>query len=181
MRVTASDPDAPASGSATPETLVELMANALVIELEAAERYGELADVMETHNNPDVAALFRRMQTIEARHADAIRAEMGWTNNVPAAVRLAEPERPETAAYDDVHYLMQPYHALEIALAAEEDALRFFTELARVAPLASVRDAAQRLAAEEREHVELVREWMAKVPKPDHDWRVDPDPPRYID
>ena len=161
--------------------LVALMSTALAIELEAAERYGELADVMETHNNPDVAALFRRMQAIEALHADAIRKEMGWTRAAPAAAALAEPEGPETPGYDDVHYLMQPYHALEIALAAEERAVRFFGDLARVATTATVREAAQRLAAEEVEHVELVREWMRKVPKPDHDWLVDPDPPRYMD
>ena len=167
--------------SATQAPLVALMATALAIELEAAERYGELADVMETHNNREVAALFRRMQAIEGLHADAIRAEMGWTGAAPPGAALAEPEGPETPAYDDVHYLMQPYHALAVALAAEERALRFFTELARVATVDSVRAAALRLADEEREHVELVREWMRKVPKPDHDWPVDPDPPRYVD
>jgi rubrerythrin len=157
------------------------MSTALAIELEAAERYGELADVMETHNNREVAALFRRMQAIEGLHADAIRTEMGWTGAAPPGAALAEPEGPETPAYDDVHYLMQPYHALAVALAAEERALRFFTDLARVATVDSVRAAALRLAGEEREHVELVREWMRKVPKPDHDWPVDPDPPRYVD
>ena len=60
--------------STTPASLVALMSTALAIELEAADRYGELADVMETHNNPEVAALFRRMQSIEGMHADAIRA-----------------------------------------------------------------------------------------------------------
>ena len=170
------------TASATPESLVELMANALAIELEAAERYGELADVMETHNNLDVAELFRKMQKIETLHAEAIRNEMGWTGTPPVAASvLADREGPESPAHDDVHYLMQPYHALEIALAAEERALRFFTDLASAAGAASVRGAAQRLADEEREHVELVRDWMSRVPKPDHDWRVDPDPPRYVD
>ena len=166
-----------------PATLAELMAQARAMEIEAAERYGELADVMETHNNPDVATLFRRMQRIEALHADTIRAEMGW-QDMPAPVRtapLAGPEAPETVAFDDVHYLMQPYHALTIALAAEERAARFFTDLACSATVPSVREAAQLLAIEEREHVELVREWLNKVPAPDSDWAVDPDPPRYID
>jgi len=161
---------------APPATLAELMAIALAIEIEAAERYGELADAMEIHNNAEVAALFRRMQQIEGRHADTIRAEIG-RNDVPVTVP-SKPEAPETAGFDDVHYLMQPYHALEIALAAEERAERFFTDLARVATVASVRDAARQLAAEEREHVELVRQWMRKLPAPDRDWAVDPDPPR---
>jgi rubrerythrin len=175
--------DLPDTAVAAPTTLAELLAIALAIEIEAAERYGELADVMETHNNAEVAALFRRMQQIERKHVDAIRAEMGG-KSAPAPLTtavLAGPEAPETAAYDDVHYLMQPYHALEIALAGEERAERFFTNLARVATVASVRDAAQLLAIEEREHVKLVRQWMSKVPAPDNDWAVDPDPPRYVD
>lgn len=179
MRVTAGDPNAPAAGSEAPRTLDELMAHALAIEVEAAERYGELADVMETHNNREVAALFRRMQLIEGKHAETIRREMGWTEAPPAAAAPAP--GPETASHDEIHYLMQPWHALEIALAGEERALRFFTELARAASVPSVRAAAVRLAAEEREHVELVRSWMTRVPRPAGDWSVDPDPPRYVD
>jgi hypothetical protein len=34
------------------------------------------------------------------------------------------------------------------------------------------------MAEEEREHVRLVKEWMARVPQPDPDWDHDPDPPR---
>ena len=37
------------------------------------------------------------------------------------------------------------------------------------------------LQAEEKEHVALVRAWMKKVPKPERDWAVDPDPPRNTD
>ena len=31
----------------------------------------------------------------------------------------------------------------------------------------------------EHEHVELIHAWLAKVPQPEPDWAVDPDPPRY--
>ena len=44
-----------------------------------------------------------------------------------------------------------------------------------------MRKAAEEMRQEEAEHVALVREWLAKVPQPDGDWSVDPDPPRYID
>ena len=37
------------------------------------------------------------------------------------------------------------------------------------------------LVEEEREHVELVRAWLKKVPEPDTDWANDPDPPHYTD
>jgi rubrerythrin len=76
---------------------------------------------------------------------------------------------------------MQPYHALELALANEQRAERFFGELARAAATALVRKAARALQAEEREHVELIRAWMEKVPKPEAGWAHDPDPPIYTD
>jgi rubrerythrin len=167
-----------------PRTVTEFMALALVMESEAAQRYAEFADAMEMHNNRDVASLFRRMADIEGKHAREIMAEMGWTEAppLPAGTPTWEGfEAPETAPGDEVHYLMQPYHALQIALQNEQRAERFFARLARVAGTDSVRRAARALQAEEREHVELVRAWMSKVPKPDADWANDPDPPSYTD
>lgn len=165
-----------------PRTLDEFMLQALVMENDAAERYAEFADAMETHNNREVAALFRKMADIEGKHAQQIMAEMGWkTMPRPVAVSWEGFEAPETAPGDEVHYLMQPYHALELALANEQRAERFFAGLARAATTASVRKAALELQAEEREHVELVRAWMKKVPRPDADWANDPDPPVYTD
>ena len=161
-----------------------LMTYALWLELDAVERYRELADAMEMHNNRDVSELFRKMSTIEGKHVDKIMKQMGWTK-VPPLPQGAAPwpgfESPETAAHDDVHYLMQPDHALALALKGEERAHRFFESLARAATTPAVRRAATEMAEEEREHVELVRAWMAKVPRPDDDWNDDPDPPRYTD
>lgn len=167
-----------------PRTLTEFMAQAWVMEMEAAQRYTDFADAMETHNNLEVAGMFRTMAQYEARHADQILAEMGWTEP-PVVPRSGFPwpgfEAPETAPIDEVHYLMQPWHALQLALAAEKAAEHFFGELARAAASESVRCAARELQAEEREHVLLVKAWMKKVPKPDPDWANDPDPARYTD
>ena len=61
-------------GRAAPRTLAEFMAQALAMEREAAQRYAEFADAMDVHNNPEVAALFRKMATIERKHAAQIMA-----------------------------------------------------------------------------------------------------------
>lgn len=167
-----------------PRTLDAFMAQALAMEREAVERYTEFADAMEMHNNREVAALFRTMAQYEAKHAEQIMAEMGWkTAPEPATGAFEWPgfEAPETVPIDEVHYLMQPWHALQLALAAEQRAEAFFGELARAATDDAVRRAALELQAEEHEHVELVRAWIAKVPVPDRDWATDPDPPRYTD
>ena len=169
---------------AAPRSLTDFMAQAWEMEIEAAQRYSDLADAMEMHNNREVAAMFRTMANYESKHADEIMATMGWSESPPLTPRSGSwpgHEAPETTPVDDVHYLMQPWHALQLALAAEQRAERFFAELARVATVAAVRDAARELQAEEKEHVALVRAWMKKVPKPRSDWAVDPDPPRYTD
>ncbi len=165
-----------------PQTLDEIMAHALAIEREATQRYNELADIMETHNNHEVAKMFRTMAGYEAKHAQEIMAEMKWTEAPPLPdVTWPGFEAPETAPLDEVHYLMSPWHALQLALAAEQRAQEFFAELVRVATTDSVRQAAVHMEAEEREHVELVKSWIAKTPKPDRDWAHDPDPPRFVD
>ena len=167
-----------------PRTLNEFMALALAMETEAAARYAEFADAMEMHNNLEVAALFRKMADIEGKHAAQIMAEMGWKEPPampPGKATWEGFEAPETTPGDEVHYLMQPWHALQLALQNEERAERFFGRLARAATVATVRKAARELEAEEREHVELVKAWLKKVPKPDSDWANDPDPPSYTD
>lgn len=170
--------------AAAPRTLDEFMAQALAMEREAVERYNEFADAMEVHNNNEVAAMFRTMAHYESKHATQIMAQMGWTTDPPppaGGFGWPELEAPETVPIDEVHYLMQPWHALQLALKAEQRAEAFFGQLARAATSEPVRRAALELQEEEREHVELVRAWLKKVPVPDGDWADDPDPPRYLD
>jgi rubrerythrin len=162
-----------------PRTLAEFMALAVAMETEAAQRYAELADAMEMANNVEVAELFRRMANIERGHARKLTADMGWRDAPHATTPGAE--SAETPAMEDAHYLMQPYHALAIALDCEERAQRFYANLAHDAVDDAVREAARGLEEEEREHVALVRAWMAKVDKPADNWSDDPDPPRYTD
>ena len=161
----------------------DFMARAYTMELEATERYAQFAEQLDTHNNREVAQLFRRLAEIEALHAKRILEDMQWpsTPALPPAYAWEGAEGPETAPFDSLHYLMQPWHALQLALAAEQRAEAFFEELARVVDDGPVRAAARRMQLEEREHVELVRSWLAKVPPPDKDWANDPDPPRYTD
>lgn len=163
-------------------TLDSFMAAAIAMEEEAAHRYEEFADAMEIHNNREVADLFRKLAVVEARHAEELLAQRGWTT-VPLVPRIAfeGSEGPETSDTLAVHYLMTPWHALELALANEERAVRFFTHLAATTSDETVRQAALEFKAEEEEHVALVKAWMDKVERPASDWALDPDPPRYVD
>jgi rubrerythrin len=158
----------------------DFMSQAYAMELEATERYAQFADQLDTHNNREVAELFRKLSAIEALHAKRILDEMGWPGMpaIPVAYAWEGAEGPETAPQDAIHYLMQPYHALELALDCEQRACEHFQKIASGKAPMKVRAAAAEMAEEEREHVRLIKEWMKRVPRPPAGWDHDPDPPR---
>jgi len=161
----------------------DFMAHAYAMEAEAAERYAEFADSMEAHNNREVAELFRKLSRIEQRHADQILEQMGWKQSPvsSADVGWQGAEGPETADPTELHYLMQPYHALQIALHNETRARDFFAHLAKVTTNAGVRKGALEMQEDEAEHVRLIEEWLKRTPKPDANWEADQDPPVLSD
>lgn len=165
-------------------TLEEFMARAYAMELEAHERYALFAEQLDTHNNRAVAEMFGKLAKIEALHALRILEEMNWPSlpPLPPAYAWDTPEGPETAPPDAVHYLMQPWHALEIALRCELQAQKYFEDIAAAKGVPpAVKKAALEMADEEREHVGLIRDWMKRVPMPPDGWDEDPDPPRVTE
>jgi rubrerythrin len=155
------------------------------MEVEAVERYSTLADAMEEHNNPEVAELFRKLARIEQLHADSVvddnRSLRPQEAIAPGRLVFDESEGTETADAGELHYRMQPYHALQIALAGEQRAHQFFLKMAAGTTSASVRKRALEMAEEEAEHVRLIEDWMSRTPPPDDDWAYDPDPPASAD
>ncbi len=158
----------------------ELMVYAYAMEAEAAERYAEFADAMETHNNLEVAALFRKLSRIEHIHAEQIVEQMNWSAPPPppaGGFRWLGLESPESGDHSDLHYLMQPFHALTIARQNEERAQVFYAAVARHASDPKVRASAAEMEEEEAEHVRLIDQWIERTPAPDPHWARDDDPP----
>jgi len=162
----------------------DFLARAWAMEIEAAERYASFADAMDQHNNREAAELFRKLARIEQLHADQLLEENPSKRAPvlpPGGLRWDEGEGPETAAPGELHYRMQPYHALQIALACEKKANKFFTGYASRTADAKVRKAAREMAEEEAEHVRLIEDWLKRTPLPEKDWEHDPDPPLVSD
>ena len=163
---------------------VDFLARAWTMEVEAAERYASFADAMDQHNNREVAELFRKLARIEQLHADQL-LEDSPSGRPPAlppeGLQWEGGEGPETAALGELHYRMQPDHALQIALACEKRANKFFAAYASRTKDAKLRKAAREMAEEEAEHVRLIEDWLKRTPVPDKDWEHDPDPPHVSD
>jgi rubrerythrin len=168
------------SGAPKVSSLTDLLAAAYQIEADAVERYGVLAAQMETHNNPELVAMFHDLARAEAIHRDEIRRLAGDIDVVSHARQMAKwtgGESPEEADLGSAHYLMTPLHALDLALAAEKRALAFFTSIVQTTADRGIRKMAEELAEEENEHVNLVYRLMQRYLLPAHAWSDDLDPP----
>jgi rubrerythrin len=169
--------DAPKVGS-----LADLLAIAWQIEADAVERYAMLAEQMETHNNLDLVAIFRDLARAEGIHRDEIKhqATEMKIDVVAHAGQMAKWKRgdsPEEADFGSAHYLMTPWHALQMALAGEKRALAYFAQVVETAKDPKVLEMAKEFVEEEAEHVNLCHRLLRKYPKPEGDaWSEDPDP-----
>src|SRR3972149_11843253 len=97
-------------------TLPEFLAHAVALEHEAAERYLELADMMESYRNDEVSSLFRDMVGFSQLHCDEIKARVG-SIELPRLkswqYRWRTP--PEVGGEEGFGYMIEPYPALEDA------------------------------------------------------------------
>ena len=143
------------------------------------ERYKLLADQMEAHNNAELVAMFRDLARAEGLHAEEIRRLAGDIDVVAHAAKLGAwktGESPEEADLNAAHYLMTPWHALQMALAGEERALAFYQQIVDTAEDSSIKAMAAEFVNEETEHVELCQRLLRRHKEPPDSWSHDFDP-----
>jgi rubrerythrin len=158
----------------------ELLAHALAMESEAAERYGELADQMETHRKAAVAAIFRRLEKAEQKHLDELTTMcrgMTLPHYAPWDFKWTGAESPEAIATGRVSYQLTVREAILLAFEHERKAAEFYTGVAESATDAEVRTLARQFAAEEQEHIGWLEAWLAECGPGDALAIEDPDPP----
>ncbi len=161
-------------------SIADLLALAYQIEVDAVARYTELTAQMETHNNQDLVTVFRDLARAEGIHAEEIRKMAGDIDLAAHAQHLGRWKKgasPEEADLGAAHYLMTPWHAQQLALTGEKQALAFFTSILDSANDATIKKMAAEFAEEEAEHVNLVYRLLRKHPKPADTWFEDDDPP----
>jgi rubrerythrin len=162
------------------ESIAEFLAHALELEVESAERYRELADNMQVHNNLEVAELFRKLARYGDAHAAEVRQraaayELPYIS--PWNFKWSCPEAPEVPCMEDAHYMMNKCQALELALYNEVRGRDFYAQVADASTDPAVQQAAAEMAAEEGEHVAMLREWVAREACSAEQCPTDLDPP----
>ncbi len=155
------------------------LAYSVALEEEAAERHDELADMMDVHNNPEVAGTFRKLAHYSRLHAQEIRDRSEGSDLpviAPWDFGWETMEGPETADIGEMNYLMTTHQALKIAMGNEKRAHNFYFDISRKSPDEVVRALAGEFADEEKEHLELLEKWLESCPEPEGEI-YDPDPP----
>lgn len=161
-------------------TLGEFFAHAITLEYESVDRYQELADSMETHNNMEIAKLFRKLAHFGEIHAHEVESHakgMQLPQIPPWDYKWSHPEGPESGGHEDAHYLMNTRQALEMALHNEERGRDFYAEVAATSGDEAVRKLAEEFTVEEQEHVDILKKWLVNLIDPDAAPMEDPDPP----
>lgn len=168
------------SDSTAVQTIPELLAHALAMETEAAERYGELADQMATHRRTAVAAIFRKLEAAEKKHlVDLTEMCKGVSlpHYAPWDFKWRSSEGPETIDIGRVHYQLSVREAVLLALEHERKATEFYADIADTAQTTEVRELARQFADEEREHIGWLESCLADCGSDDATALEDPDPP----
>ncbi len=164
--------------------VANFLAHAVALEAEAVERYDELADAMEVHNNMEVADLFRQLAKFSRLHLAEVKETakgVDLPHLKPWEYQWHAAEGPESAPVERTHYRMTPYHCIHLALANERRGHQYYADLAYKATDAEVKKLAQQFADEEAQHVVMLEKWAATVKEPEADWDVDFDPPAVTD
>ena len=143
----------------------ELLDLAIHAEEEAAQRYGEYADQMETSRNLPAAGLFRQIQSREIGHLGRLREQRARWSAPPTQLQAPSFfDRVEAPSYEGASPEITPTHVYEVALQGEERACAFYQKLTDVIVDSEARELARALWTEELGHVEWVARELRALP-----------------
>jgi rubrerythrin len=132
------------------ESVEEFLAYAINLEQEAASRFGQLADAMDSCGNCQVGKLFRRLADYSRLHLADARARSGFReipNMKPDDFVWPGLESPETAAIWAADPFIGREQALEIALDAEMAGLEYYRNVLDTTSAPEIRALAKEFVA----------------------------------
>lgn len=146
------------------KTVEEFLAYSVKLEEEAAIRFGELADAMQSCGNRDVGKLFRRLSDYSRLHLADAKARSGYRDIPdlkPNEFDWPNFESPESAAIWAADPFIGREQALEIARDAEQASLDYYTAIYETTDDPEIRVLAKEFVEEETSHVAEIAKWIA--------------------
>ncbi len=146
------------------ESVETFLAYAIRVEEEAALRFGQLADAMESCGNREVGRLFRRLSDYSRLHLADAKARSGF-RDIPKMAsddfEWPDLESPETAAIWAADPFIGRSEALEIALAAEQAGYDYYKKILDETKDPEIKALAREFVEEESGHVAELEKWIA--------------------
>jgi rubrerythrin/ferredoxin len=147
------------------KSLDEFLSYAVKVEEDAAIHFERLASAMEACGNRDVAALFSQLAGYSRLHLQEAKAKSAAHNAVlklPANSAWPDQETPERTALWAGHPSLSRLDALKAAMQGERRGFEFYYAVAGTTPDAQIRQVAKEFVKEETEHVDTLKEWIAR-------------------
>jgi rubrerythrin len=153
--------------TASIRSMDELLAVAMAMEKESAERYAALAERMRAAGRQELADVFDRLLREETGHMEMV---AGWSQQaLHHAPDLLPPEDVPQGVFDDENLklvspeLMDAYRSWAVAVRNEERAFAFWSYVAANGETTEIREAAEGMAREELEHAKTLRRERRKA------------------
>ena len=147
-------------------SLMDALDLAKLIEMEACHRYQMFASQLGRTGGYDAGAFFAGMAENEAKHGQELEARRKTLfGDAPARLTLDDLYDVEAPEMGAPHRGMSTVQAFEIGLEAEKKAHDFYDMALPGITNEEVRALFTELRDEETEHVEMLKEAMAKLPE----------------
>lgn len=146
-------------------TVEEFLGYAAKVEQDAALHFDELAVVMESCGNQEVAQLFHQLADFSRLHLQEVKARAGsldLTKNIPEDYVWpdhATPERTDLWAGDPS---LSRLDGLKAALQGERRGYEFYCAVAATSKSHGVKAMAKEFVQEESEHVRILEAWITR-------------------
>ena len=148
-------------------SIMRYCAAAHAMESDAVARYCDTAQLLRQQHADALATVFEGLAQTERGHVDQVNAWAAHRNAAPPTTTALPWAVPDThdAPPDEIAQsrLLTPYRALASAVRHEERAFAFWTYVSAHADLSDVKEAAERMALEELEHVSVLRRERRKA------------------
>jgi rubrerythrin len=146
-------------------TLMDALDLATLIEVEAQRRYTQFAEQLGSRDTDDAGAVFESMAVNEAKHGEQLaERRLALFGEDRPKVKLDDIFDVEAPDFGAPRRNMSPLDAYLVALSSEEKAFAFYDQALRYVNQPQVKTLFEELRDEEAEHVQMLKEIIAKLP-----------------
>jgi rubrerythrin len=163
-------------------SLMDALDLAILIEIEAHQRYKVFAAQLGHRGPGDASSFFKLMAENEAKHGEQLaERRKKLFGDIPVKVSLDDLFDVEAPDMGEIRSTMSTRQAYQVGLAAEQKAYYFYDEALGHITHPEIRALFTELRDEETEHVRMLEEGMAKLPESaDFEGEIDHDESPYL-